>query len=378
MSADERLRGAITVPAFLKAPDFGGPVSKVALLAEALAARGHDVHVLTADYGPDRTRTPAETVVHDGYTASYLETSLRYRWTPIVAPGEFSRLRWDFDIVHVCGLRDGVGVGAIRRARKRGIPYVVEPLGMAPARLRNAAGKRVFDALITDRQLRHAKSVIATSEREREQLKAHYGFDHIDVRWNPLALARTDSLRDASGDGSHVVFVGRLCRTKNLPALLEAVQALDGVRLTIAGPDDNDGTREAMEPLLEKLRDRVTLRGWVDTAARDALIDSADLAILPSATENFGNFAAEAAARRRPVVVTNACGVADFMRDAAVIVDPTVDGLREGIAQLVRDAAKRHELAEAGWRRVQDLDPAGVAEKQEQIYRDAIALGRLV
>jgi glycosyltransferase involved in cell wall biosynthesis len=169
-----------------------------------------------------------------------------------------------------------------------------------------------------------------------------------------------------------VLFVGRICRTKNLPALLEAVRPLDNVHLTIAGPDDNDGTSEAMAPLLAAMGDRVAVRGWVDAQTRDALIDAADIAVLPSMTENCGNYAAEAAARRRPVVVTSAAGIAGFLGDAAVVVDPTVDGLRAGIARMAADPTLRALYAERAFERVGALAPEEVAAAQERIYYDAL------
>jgi glycosyltransferase involved in cell wall biosynthesis len=379
MSGGASLRVAISVPAFLRAPDFGGPVAKVALLAEGLAARGHRVTVLTADYGPNRSTVAAGTVSEAGYTTHYLKTVARYRWSPVLAPRTLSAVAWDFDVVHVCGIRDGLSVAVAERAIHRRTPYVMEPMGMAPARLRNTGLKRVVDRLITRRHLARAASVIATSGLERDRLRDHYALARIDVRPNPLALDPTAPTVKVAhpGDPVDVLFVGRICRTKGLDLLVEAVRPLANVRVTIAGPDDDDGTSAELQRAAATMPDgRVVLRGWVTGDERDRLIAASDICVLPSITENFGNFAVEAARGRRPVVVTNTSGVAGFLGDAALVVDPTVDALRGAIERLAGDPALRDDLGGAGMRRVADLDPATVAAAQEQIYRAAIDAAR--
>ena len=98
--------------------------------------------------------------------------------------------------------------------------------------------------------------MIATSELERTQIEAnHYALRNLTVRPNPLQTSGTDAvLKSAGGAPFRVLFVGRICRTKNLPALLEAIAHTPNTHLTIAGPDDNDGTSEAIGPLLTALK----------------------------------------------------------------------------------------------------------------------------
>ena len=369
----EPLKVAISVAAFLRAPDFGGPVTKVALLAEGLVARGHDVTVLTADYGPGRSRTAAGVEQLNGYTVHYLPTIARYRWSPVIAPGALRRLAWDFDVVHVCGLREGLGYAVVRQAQRRGIPYVVEPLGMVPAQLRNVLIKGVADRFVTARQFAGARTIIATSEVERHQLVSKFTLPRLDIRPNPVTVMANPSRPLPDDDGLHLVFVGRICRTKGLLPLVEAVRTLDGVRLTIAGPDDADGTMERLREAVAKLpAGRVTIRGWVSPSERNELIAASHICVLPSITENFGNFAVEAASGYRPVVVTKDTGVAEFLGDAALVVEPTAAALRDALERLVNDASLRDTLAQRAYARVAVLEPEHVAEAQERIYRDAL------
>lgn len=375
MTDDASLRVAISVPAFLQAPDFGGPVLKVALLAEGLAALGHDVTVLTADYGPDRSRVPAGTFTENGYTTHYLKTLVRYRWSPVLAPRTLSAVPWDFDVVHVCGIRDGVSVSVTERALRHRTPYVMEPMGMAPARLRNTGLKRLADRLITRRHLDRAASIVATSKVERDQILSQYDLPRVDIRPNPLALEPVVPSAKPTRPGGEidVLFVGRICRTKGLDLLVDAVRPLSNVRVTIAGPDDEDGTSRDLQRAVSTLPPgRIVMRDWVTAMERDELIAGADICVLPSISENFGNFAVEAARGRRPVVVTNTAGVAEVLGDNALVVDPTAQALRGAIERLASDPGLRDELGEAGMRCVAALAPATVAAAQERIYRAAL------
>lgn len=370
------LRIAISVPAFLEAPDFGGPVTKVSLLAQGLAARGHDVTVLTADYGVGRSRVPAGPRDEGSYRSMYFPTIFRYRWSPVIWPLTFRRVRWDFDIVHVCAIRDGLSVGLSMRSALHGTPYVVEPMGMGVARLRNTRLKKVFDKALTQFQLARARLVITTSNREKRDLLRVYSLPEVRVRSNPVLMEPIHPQRKKPpkvGERYEILFVGRICRTKNLDQLLLAVADLDHVHVTIAGPDDRDGTRVQIDRIAAKLGpDRVTLIDWVDAAQRDELIDQADICILPSLTENFGNFAVEAARGRRPVIVTTQTGVAELLEGSAAIVEPTAAELRGAIVGLIENEALRNKYADDGMALVNAFEVSVVAELQEQIYFDAL------
>ena len=148
-------------------------------IARALARRGHEVTVLTADLGETveafdaedwlRARTKGDLgwEWHDeGVKAIYLKTLTNYRATTI-SPRvlEFCRRQLaDFELVHVYGLYDLLGSVVARFCRRRGIPYVVEPLGMFEPKSRSLQNKRLYHALIGDALFRGAGKVIATSE----------------------------------------------------------------------------------------------------------------------------------------------------------------------------------------------------------------------
>src|SRR5205807_9781071 len=114
--------------------------------------------------------------------------------------------------------------------------------------------------------------------------------------------------------------------------------------LAIVGPDDGDGCLRNLERLRTRLglEDRVRLLGPRFGADKYASFADADIFVLPSRSENFGNAAAEAVACGVPVVMTERCGIAPLLRDRAGLVIPCeVEALRSTLVRLIADQALR-------------------------------------
>ncbi len=115
-------------------------------------------------------------------------------------------------------------------------------------------------------------------------------------------------LQPLAPDTSRLLFAGRLAEEKNVPDIVELARARPGLAISIAGdgPLKDDVVRAADE------LPNLTYLGWVD---RDRIIDvydAHDLLLLPSKVESFGTVALEGMARGRPVVVSEACGIAEW------------------------------------------------------------------
>src|SRR5580704_14623136 len=163
--------------------EFGGPPVKVRALAQGLAGRGHEVTVLTADWGLEERmsgeeRSGAERspfgwrLVENGVTAIYLPTWLRYRslsWNPAVKRFCRAQLQ-NYDLAHIFGLYDFLGPAVANACVKRKIPYVLEPIGMFVPIVRSLRLKRIYHTLFGRRLLAEASAIVATSEQEVEEL----------------------------------------------------------------------------------------------------------------------------------------------------------------------------------------------------------------
>src|SRR5271168_4317635 len=246
--------------------EFGGPPVKVHALAQRLAQRGHQVSVLSADWGIEKhlaalppevraERSPFGWRLTEGSVQTiYLPTWLRYHavsWNPAVKRYCRARLQ-NFDIVHIFGLYDLLGPAVAAACRSRGVPYVVEPIGMFLPIVRNIWLKRMYHLLLGGTLLRGASALIATSQQEVEELAAG-GIAHekIVLRPNgvsaPLAWPVRGAFRSTLGiapQAKLVLFLGRLSTKKSPELLLSAFAKLpdplggESLQLVFAGPDE--------------------------------------------------------------------------------------------------------------------------------------------
>lgn len=364
----EGLRVLLTLPSLAR--EFGGPVDHARALRDALRTRGVAARLVGAGTG-------------DG---EGLPVIGRVRGTPI--PRSYGRIREAIagaDIVHVLGYRDPVGTVAASVAFHARVPYLLEPCGMMRPRVRSIAVKRAFDATIGRPALDRAALVLATSDLERRELvEDGVASRRIRTRRNGITLPSGEpgprgEIRARFGvplDVPLVLALGRITRKKGLIDLMRAVSRLPKAHLLITGPDANDGTLHALRERSSTMDGRlhIDVRGMWDRRKLDAFND-ADCFALPSQTENFGNAAAEAAATGLPVVVSDACGVAEVLDPSAhrVIGVGDVDALAAAIGDLTGgDGPKRAASSAAPALRAL-LNWSSIVEVQLEIYREVLA-----
>lgn len=384
----------------------GGPPVKVSGIARELARRGHEITVLTAcltDAEADvplnaptaMSRSGSWVATDRGIETVYLPTLLNYRATTI-NPGvlRFCRRRLsEFDVVHIYGLYDALGWAVARACRRRGLPYVLEPLGMFGGKIRSRRKKQLYQRLIGNKLFRGAHRIIATSLMEKQELISG-GVDpeQIVLRRNGVDLSQFRELpplgrfRARLGiakDQPLLLFVGRLSFIKGLDLLVEALakfaeaDSRESV-LVLAGANDGDGCLQRVQELVARLKldGRVIQLGPIYGEEKlEALVD-ADLFVLPSRYESFGNAAAEAIAAHTPVLVTQECGIAPLVGEAGVVVPCQVDALRDGLMRMLGEpeslAKVRAECAAVAaglsWDEPVDL--------MESVYQDAVSPNR--
>ena len=355
--------------------EFGGPPVKVRALSEGLARRGHQVTVVTADWGFEkRLQAQDEKVAaerspfgwrreENGVQSIYIPTWLRYRrvsWNPAVKRYCRARLQ-NFDIVHIFGLYDLLGPAVAAASRKRGLPYVLEPIGMFVPIVRNLWLKRMYHAVWGRQLLQGASAVVATSEQETEELAAG-GLvrTRAVLRRNgveaPASWPERGAFRMAHGisdDVKLVLFLGRLSDKKSPDLLLQAFgelsRRLAGIPLLLvyAGPDEG-GVQTRLEQMALQLsvRPRVQFVGPVFGETKWAAYRDADVFVLPSQNENFGNTAAEAVAAGTPVIVTEQCGIAPLLADeAGLVVRHETAALSEALERILGETELRARLS---------------------------------
>ncbi len=394
-----------TVQAYYPFQEKGGPVVKVRAIARGLARRGHDVTVLTADLGFNPSLAPTMKAEmcrwgwcgrEQGVEAIFLPSRLHYRaltLNPDVIKYCSASLA-KFDAVHIYGLYDLFGPAVAFFCRRRHIPYVVEPMGMFRPIVRNFRAKEIYHAVFGNRLLQGAHRVIATSEQEKEELIAG-GMDpvRVAVRRNgievPDSFPPPGSFRQQwaiSRQAKMVLYLGRMVSKKSPELLLEAFAlwrretptAAESV-LVLAGPEERDGYSAHLKSLAvaSGIADSVLFTGPLYDAAKWAAYQDADVFVLPSQNENFGNSAAEAMACGTPVIVTDQCGIAPIIKGRTGLVVPhNSQSLAGALKVLLQDGGIAAEFREACPDVVRGLSWEQPLSQMEEIYRDAISGAR--
>lgn len=380
------LRILFASPAYWPARAFGGPVAVMRELAQRLVERGHTVEVLTTTLVDLHQRPAARSsrATVDGATVRYVGTPLHYRWMGITPslPVELYRLarRAPPDVVHVFGFRDPITTVTSAWCRARGIPYVLEPLGMFRARLRKVGLKRALDSSLFRHVPAGAAALIAASELEADDFTAGgVPPERIVVRGN--GFPDPDAMPDRSGrlrrrlgippDAPVALYVGRIAAGKGVEHLLEAARRLPTVHVVVVGPDDGHG----VGALVRAAQAEQALRGRVHALPPEPeppldLYPDADVLVLASSGESFGMVAAEAAATGTPLVLTPHVGMAGFLReDEALIVPDDRDAVVDAIRRVLFEAGLGARLSDGGRAAARRLSWERVVDLQEEIYR---------
>jgi glycosyltransferase involved in cell wall biosynthesis len=367
------------VPTYLPAWRHGGPILAIHGLCKALAARGHEVTVLTTDVHGDGTLDVplGRPVGIDGVEVRYfpVRSFRRLYWAPGLAEAARAEMA-RCDAVHLHSVFLWPTSAAARAAERADVPYVLSPRGMLVPELIRERGrwrKLAWMALTERRTIERAALLHATSDLEAEEA-ARLGFplppvavvpNGIDPEpWDGDLGALSPAVREVMEGAPFLLFLGRLSWKKGLDRLIPALA--DGAVLAVAGNDE-----EGLRPELERLAGasgRVRFLGPVHGADKAALLHRTAALVLPSRSENFGNVVLESWAAGRPVAVTPEVGLAGTVREtgAGIVMDGDLGtALRDLLADPVRLDAMGRRGAEAvrerfGW-------PA-VAREMEEVY----------
>jgi glycosyltransferase involved in cell wall biosynthesis len=170
------------------------------------------------------------------------------------------------------------------------------------------------------------------------------------VEGPPEGLPERGTFRAALGiplQAKLLLFLGRLSNKKSPDLLLEAfaspeiVNAMgrQQVHLAFVGPDEGNMLSKLQSMAKElKVSGNVHFSKALEGEQKWAAYRDADIFVLPSQNENFGNTAAEAVAAGTPVIVTDQCGIAPLLKElSGVVVKHDRADLIRGLKELLQD-----------------------------------------
>jgi glycosyltransferase involved in cell wall biosynthesis len=367
--------------------EHGGPSHAVRLMARVVTKTGAEVHVAATSHGTSQGRTDP------GRVWVYQEDGVTFRLFPQLAGSRWnfsaSLTRWlftrvaDYDVLHVHAPFSYPTWPACAFARRMRVPYLYRTLGtLDPWSLRQKAWKkRPYYQLVEKRNLYGAHAVHVTSRPEREAIAA-LGVPRDKIALIPLGIDPASRLGPRpEAPPLRLLFIGRLHPKKGIPLLLEALSQLratgiDAV-LDVAGSGDEAYARVlAGEVQRLALGPAVRFVGFVTGEAKEQLLGSAHVFVLPAYDENFGISVAEAMAYGVPVVVSEAVGIAEDVNEArAGRICATGDAA--ALAGAVKELMDPEERAACGRRGValvaSTFSIGAMGSRLVEAYADALA-----
>lgn len=368
---------------------MGGPVLGMAAYVGLLADAGFSVMVYSTKRDTDGESFP-------------LDSKVRHVQEPAAGWGGFRRspALWrqahtaEINLIHSHGLWTDAHRLAGYLARTRRVPHLLAPCGMLmPGALRHHGWKKVPVRIwFQDRALRAAQCLHAKSDQEYRQIRAFGLRNPVAVIPNPIAPppvggSVVSAPWSKSPNRRTVLFLGRLHPVKGLARLVQAwaeVQrfAVRGQwssgpthetwQLILAGPDEG-GHREEIESLVAECgcRDSVVFPGELDEKQKWGALAAADLFVMPSDFENFGNAIVEAMSCAVPVITTTGTPWEELRRaGAGWWVAPRVESLAEALREaLAMSETQRQEMGKRAAGLAARFSPQQAGADLIQVYR---------
>ena len=320
-------------PYFL--PHNGGIEMRMHDTARLLAARGHDVTVLTGrlpdtveeertEYGYRVVRLPSRLI--DIYNPPYISSkgvlealqsmdadavNYNYRWAP-----SYSRDLKKYDGRKVFTYHNmwGEGVGV------------------------QAKLSEINDNLFRP-TLETFDHIVCVSDYVRNDL-IRRGIPAEMTTTVPTCMDMPDLGPRREGD--YILSLGRLVGTKGLKYLIEAMRDVD-CRLVMCGKGPESKNLEKQIAELG-LQGKVEMRGYVSEEEKAELIDGCRLFVMPSLFESFGLAALEVMARGKPLVYSSVNGLPETVGAGGTGVPPKdPKALADAVNAMLADDGGRAE-----------------------------------
>ncbi len=370
------MRVAIITESFL--PEVNGVVNSVLRVLDHLVDTGHEVLLLA----PEAPGAPNEyrgvPVMHMASLAFPGYQQVRICTTPQIS------LEWtlaDFkpDVVHLASPIN-VGYRGALAAKHLGIPSVAVYQTDVPG-YASRYGIPALEAYLWQRvKWTHQAATLnlAPSSASIAQLEGLgigdlrlWGRGVDGVLFHPSK--RSDALRAVwAPHGEKVVgFLGRLAPEKQVVDL-HALAGLPDTQVVIVG----DGPER--EALAERLPNAI-FTGQLRGEELAAAVASFDVFVTPGELETFGQTIQEAMASGLPVVAPASGGPIDLIDSSRTgwLYEPgDLLGLREHVADLVGDDAKRRAMGRSAREAMEPRTWAGICAQLVDHYEEAIALKR--
>ena len=381
------------MPVYAPAWQYGGPVLSVSRLCEALAAKGVAVEVITTNAG--LSDLPASElgrpILRNGVPVTYYPVDrpsgpIRSRELVEALSGVMVRA----DLLHLSAIWQPLGIPIQKEAIRQGVPILHTLRGaLGPYSMSQRWWKKLPYFLLRERPyLQKAAGLHVTSDQEADELwplalraprwLLPNPMDLHQLHPNPALGLKWRKRLGVSAEQPLLLICGRQHHKKGLdllPQVLSALRDKPWQLLLLGGDDDGSG-----QQLIQQLRQqgsghRVMAHPTVPASELGGVYNAADLLLLPSRHENFGNVVLEALACGCAVAISDRTGVGlDLKRSApkgfgAVLPRQSRDWI-QWLGRWLEDAP-RAGLQASQWV-AQHYSQSAVADRAIEVYQEIL------
>jgi len=382
-------------------PALGGAEDLSVGLSEGLAARGHEVRVVVADFetpeglyrfGVRRSGAADETIsgvdvrrIDPG--VGYRAGNVLYRRAPYSNRPTAVRLRRSTRNRLTAALR--LEIAAFAPDVVLTLPHLFENVRSVLTIHGEEPFPLVWMPLLHEedpnwpldeirRRVPSADALVAVTEHEADRLVAGYGADPDRVHVIPPGVVVPAEPPEPESSTPTVLFLGRLTGSKGIEGLARSMQRVwetdPRTRLVIAGattPETADIEGAVRRGVAEGAAGEIEFERDLTDREKQRRLRSATVLVLPSRVESFGMVLLEAWASAVPVIAFDTPVLRTVVADGVdgVLADPDEAALGDAIAGLVTDPIRARQMGMAGFEKVRSrYSWQAAARELESVY----------
>lgn len=384
------------VSSYYPAIRFGGPIYSVHELNKAIVRKGHTVDVLTTNAGIDDHQNIVINKWNYFDSVRVMYKSFwgyeHFNFSLPFALSAFSLVKY-YDIVHLTGVWNfPILIGSLCAILFEK-PFIISPRGSLyeeTINLKRSKIKKIYLKLFSRFFIKRASAIHYTTQDEFEKVEKFLQIGkksviiHNGMDLKSIYQMKNDELFNNKfpelKDRKYILSLGRITKKKGfdllIPAMKKVIEDRNDLLLVIAGPDDENYLTAVKKIINENNLERnVVFTGLLDGELKWSTYRHAEMFVLPSYSENFGNTIVEAMACGTPVVVTNKVGISRELEEneSGVIVNTDVYSVYNGIKSLLSDTNLRERIiinARSMIRKFFDIE--GVASQMLDSYKQIL------
>ncbi len=336
-------------------------------LAETLAKRGHEVHVITSlDEGLPEVSCEKGFHIHRLPRIKTRFIGGLIFWTDIIR----ALRKIKPDIVHAQSLISGMPALLSNKLLKT--PYVIYGRGS------DVYLPDWFTKLTAKTILKNASAVIALTEHMKAAMQAIYSRDIVVVPNGINLREDTGGQSERGNPGKRILFVGRLHPVKGTRHLLGAMSIvhrdMPEAKLILVGDGEE---RENLESLTDSLgiRECVEFAGKVPHERIQDCMNQAEVFVHPSLSEGFPVTIIEAMACGLPIVATNVGGIPNIVEEGVngyLVNAKSPDEMAERILFLLQNDEMRERMSANNREKAELFTWDKIAIRVEDEYQQVI------